>query len=112
MIDATEFKNEVIRLATEQPDRTASCQYLQWAADSEGVIQSVPNCIMGHALFNLGVSTEDLDRMENVNIRGVNGDLHLGLPGDLVDWAQRVQGRQDDGDTWGGALKYANEVAA
>ena len=49
-----QLKQEIIRLALEEPDRTASCSY---ASRTGATITA--ECIVGHAMSNLGLMTLD-----------------------------------------------------
>lgn len=49
-----QLKQEIIRLALEKPDRTACCSYT-----SKPVATITAECIVGHAMSNLGLMTLD-----------------------------------------------------
>jgi hypothetical protein len=112
MIDPKQFVNEVVRLATEYPNRTAECSYLEYTEDEncDRIPTGKPVCIMGTALFNLGVSVDALESCENDNMIAVNTKLDLGLPSPVVRWANDVQTNQDDGSNWCDAVADAQEV--
>lgn len=83
-----------------------------------------PDCIVGHVLFDLGVPIEDMsDNTEGVagrvsaGIIGIHRDyLHsrYGLDFDNVAWEMLCSAQcvQDNRDTWGEALKSAEDIMA
>lgn len=90
------------------------CAYLH---NDENGNPTVPGCLVGHALLKLGVSKEFLAKhnagptasdvaqyMEAEGIASVTRKART-----LFGWAQ---GRQDDGDSWGEAVKDAVEHVA
>jgi hypothetical protein len=108
-ISVRELATEARRLAQDEPDRKAVCSYVRY--DEDGL---VPNCIVGQAAFNLGISLDELLKVNTCGIRhlatfikpewlsvGENDDVH-------VAWLGALQGAQDGGETWGDALRIAD----
>lgn len=77
-----------------------------------------PSCIVGHVLANLGVSAEDAARMGvdgNMSAINVAGNLERfgyewKIDSDAVDILTAAQIRQDNGQSWGEALAYAENL--
>ena len=128
-----QLKQEIIRLALEEPDRTASCLYT-----SRTGATITAECIVGHAMSNLGLMTLDELRFFEWDIVGYDyddgeGNIHSYDGGafselviyyeqtkqeDLVDSEcsvleiSNVQKLQDDGESWISAVsKTYGEVA-
>lgn len=101
---------EARRLAQQYPDRVAVCSYTRWEDDV-----LVPNCIVGTAAYNLGISLEDLNQVNTCGIRHMAFNatlewLDVSAVGDevYVDWLSALQGEQDSGSPWGEALHDAD----
>jgi hypothetical protein len=94
----------VRRLASEQPDRVASCVYVEWDRVAEA---DVPCCIVGAALVEMGVSTYEL---RQCNLSGVA--TVLGVYRESVPWLCDVQSRQDEGCSWSRAVASADGMEA
>jgi hypothetical protein len=108
-ISIRELATEARRLAQQEPDRHAVCTYVRFEDD-----QMVPNCIVGQAAYNLGISLEDLNSVNACGIRHLTLNvqpewLHI-KEGDEahVAWLSTLQGAQDSGRSWGEALIYAD----
>lgn len=100
---AKRVEEEVRRLAELQPDKKAAC----WNGRvTKGVFY--PECIVGTAFYNLGVSPEIL--VERSTANGVLSELFGDLcgngphPTDPSFWLHDVQYRQDTGATWSEAV--------
>ena len=129
-----QLKQEIIRLALEKPDRTAYCLY----AHKMGATIAA-ECIVGHAMSNLGLMTLDELRFfewnnlkleyedEEGNIQSYDGWLFSELATyykqtkgeNLVDnpysisEISNIQKRQGDGESWISAVsKTYGEVDA
>lgn len=101
---------EARRLAQQYPDRVAVCSYTRW---EDEVL--VPNCIVGTAAYNLGISLEDLNRVNTCGIRQMAFSATpewLDASADdaevYVAWLGSLQGTQDGGSPWGEALHNAD----
>jgi hypothetical protein len=109
-INVRELATEVHRLARLYPDRVAVCSYVLYD-DTEGL---VPNCIVGLAANNLGISLDDLFRVNNCGIRylvagGRPEWLSVGKDDNThVAWLSHLQLAQDNGECWGEALHRAD----
>ena len=129
-----QLKQEIIRLALEEPDRTASCLYT-----SRTGATITAECIVGHAMSNLGLMTLDELRFFEQDIVGSDyddgeGNIHSydgGAFSDLVIYHEQTKGEnlvdsecsvldisnvqslQDDGESWISAVsKTYGEVTA
>lgn len=96
---------ETRKVATEKPDFVYEgvCQYVDGGE---------PACLIGHALWNLGLIDESLE-FRSVNDDGVRFVAnHLGIALDDAEesWLLRTQSRQDNGLPWGAAVVYADEL--
>lgn len=96
---------EIRNLAKENPERTAGCTYL----DSDGA----PVCIVGHAMFNLGLIDESAKQSDwnksDFYILRFNGISGLDATDDAESrWIVAVQGMQDCGKEWGEAVEVAD----
>ena len=111
-INVRELAMEVRRLAQEFPDRVAACSYTRHEDD-----ELVPNCIVGLAAYNLGISLDDLYRVNACGIRHLATDLrpewlNIGEDDSVhVTWLGSLQGAQDNGENWGEALRIADRRA-
>ena len=122
MITVDDIVSTVRDLATEDPNRKASCMYLEAeyneACDTED-LKEQPCCVFGHALARLdadfydhivefGNTTLINDLLDELTHRGVvesrYGDHYL------VEWMLFVQRSQDQGETWASAVYYADSV--
>jgi hypothetical protein len=113
---------EVVSLATAEPDyidplsaKGAPCQY-----QSSGTYRG---CIVGQALTKLGITDEELMRVERLSPTHVEFAAVFDLPFDRRANGPRnsrvaarritsVQGGQDTGEPWGHALEMAQAVYA
>lgn len=122
MTTATELIQEVRKIAAERPDfiysnqgvDTNLCSYFGRAVGDE----SGSPCIVGQALKNLEVNTEELWEVEHA---GKDSDIGTVLGRGYVDiectgieamWLARVQMRQDDGLSWAEAVEEADKWVA
>ena len=105
-VSGLDLKNEVIRIAQENPDFIydigvgEQCVYIK---DGKG------SCLIGRALFNLGLidaSFEKSDRNDD-GFDFVAETLDLDIDRETLDFLERVQHRQDRGWTWGSAVDDA-----
>lgn len=100
---------EVKKLASEHPERVATCRYA-----STMNMGDYPVCIVGHALHKLGVAIADLQEFDSwdecsiwdVYEPTVNLDLTVQELSDLK-LVRRIQNIQDNGATWDYALRRA-----
>jgi hypothetical protein len=90
------------------------CQYVH----NDGEVLK-PACIAAHVLYRLGISLEQLERCEGKGVHVLTGwgltdfqpDLR-GLTQDSLHVLRTAQTVQDNGGTWGEALKRARDYAA
>lgn len=96
---------EVRKVAAENPD-------LDYKAPCLYVKAGKPSCLIGQALWRLGVIDADFEQdSSNVDgMRGVLDRLSLRVDGSELEWLCDVQNAQDTWATWGGAIKYADEA--
>lgn len=108
-ISVRELATQVRQLAQTFPDRVALCVYTRYDGD-----ELVPNCIVGQAAFNLGVSLDDLNQVNTCGIRHLATNdrpewLSVGEDDDVhVKWLGALQSAQDSGENWGDALRIAD----
>lgn len=109
---ATRVQEEVRRLAASQPDHKARCSNGSYSPYNN---TWEPECIVGTAYFNLGISPEILDNRSLA--AGVLAELFVS-PGadveevvhsDTIGWLGQVQGWQDSSKTWSEAVQLADE---
>ena len=110
IVTATEVIAEVRKVAAKMPDHLGlvdggGCHYVHKGA---------PSCIIGHALWNLGVIDAEFEN------RGINGsgvraltDLISGIDDTTEDemdrtWLYEVQESQDSGAEWAHAVAQAD----
>lgn len=110
-VEIQPLKAEVIRLATESPDERKACLY----STDEGK----PECIVGQAVFNItGKVVHNDDWFGQINASekwatALGADPYADYLGysqedyRAFQFVREVQYRQDNGDTWGSALKTA-----
>lgn len=84
----------------EKPAGSTRCQY---AHDGE------PGCIVGHLFYRRGVPLETLHHWDEIEMSSIGALIHHGVV--QVDrrtraLLTRVQGGQDNGMTWAGALLH------
>lgn len=111
---------EMERIAGEQPTKTANCQY---ATDDN----SGPCCIVGTALYNLGVPVGVLAEFDNNASSGFIGKIYgrfmdldavelepeeVDEAGEWVESIAIVQNWQDDCVPWGIAVERAKNGIA
>jgi len=109
-INVRELATQARQLAQTFPDRVAFCAYTRFDDD-----ELVPNCIVGQAAYNLGVSLDDLNQVNTCGIRHLaiaeNRPEWLSVGEDdetHVRWLGSLQGAQDSGENWGDALRIAD----
>lgn len=109
-VTSAALKAEVIRLAEENPDQEAQCIYTRsyWTDDEVPVeVFTKPECIVGTAVYNI---TGKLVGPEYEGTAVGGGQWREALAyeesGDSL-FVLRVQRLQDDGFTWGAALRGA-----
>ena len=121
MITVDDVVKEVRSIAIERPDfiyleqpleneedRSTNCSYLSaglYTNEGEG-------CIVGQALSKLGITDEELRRVENASAAdalravGVEGSTRRDRE---LNWLNSVQSQQDIGMTWGDAIAWADQ---
>lgn len=97
-------------LAQTYPDRVAVCSYTRYEGD-----RLVPNCIVGTAAYELGITLEQLYSVNTCGIRHLAGfalpewlDISADNTEPIVDWLSALQQHQDSRNTWGAALRVAD----
>lgn len=74
-----------------------------------------PSCLVGLALHKVGISLSALVRFDKHKEAGIPSELvsHglLDIPLESAEILDRAQSLQDQGETWGEALKGARELA-
>jgi acetylornithine/succinyldiaminopimelate/putrescine aminotransferase len=104
MITMTQVAEEIRRLATDNPERKAYCQYIE---RNHGELR--PDCIVGHAVVNLGLATpKHLHTMENTSASEVLQKLNVEWDDTLSNWINEVQSRQDGDWPWAMAVELAD----
>lgn len=98
-------------LAQQWSDRKAACTYTRF--DDEENLK--PNCIVGTAAYELGIT---LDQLYSINTCGIRHLVYNDVPAWLdcsaedaepvIKWLGSLQNHQDSGHTWGEALAYAD----
>lgn len=110
MIDEKEFVQSVRDIAKAKHTfvykKLVGSNYCLYAHDGE------PSCLIGCALFDCGVTIQELKEFDNadtVDSRGADTVLsHLGLSDEVCLWATAVQSHQDSLTTWGEAVWLAD----
>lgn len=98
----------VRQLAADCPDckyirpAIGSCSYSKGQCTNGSV-----GCIIGQALAALGIDVSALDTNGVMNARTVLTRLG-GFDDAAIEWADGVQGKQDNGATWVEAIKFAD----
>ena len=96
---------EVRKVAGERPDFIApgDCVYV-----SDGQ----PSCLIGHALWNLGLVDENTEyrHLNDEGITAASAFLNLDIEGLEIDWLSEVQIYQDARFAWSDAVQRADEV--
>jgi hypothetical protein len=79
-----------------------------------------PGCIVGHALYRMGVTLDDMRYEDEVGYECSYNEektiidlvelLKLPIDGDRLSWLRAVQNEQDTGTPWGKAVIKATEV--
>lgn len=77
-----------------------------------------PSCLVGHALFNLGVNPEVIYELDSSGDTGINDEgprttlraAGVNIEPDAFTAFVRAQHAQDNRETWGYALKDAMEA--
>lgn len=90
-------------VAAESPDFVykGMCQY---------VVNGQPGCLVGHALWRLGLIDEGIERYNTNDLKIKAFDLAWAFDRAELAWLGHVQNRQDRGAPWGVAVKDADEV--
>lgn len=109
-VTPAQLKAEVIKLATEEPNRREECYYTLYNHNDAPI---KPGCIVGQAIKNLtGQYVSKL--LEQKPCDYVVWQEALGLPGYLADndleFVRAVQEQQDNGLPWGKALEHAQGI--
>lgn len=96
---------ETRKVAAERSDFVYQgfCQYVDGGK---------PACLIGHALWNLGLIDESLE-FRSVNedcVRFVANDLNIALDDSEEDWLMNTQSGQDHGTSWGMSVVRADEL--
>lgn len=94
-----------------EPDPVSDCLYIH----NYGSNGQEPGCIVGHLLFGLGVSADFLHRQEGAGASAVlnraENEGLVKLTGSKQESVSRlldrVQGKQDEREPWGRAVKEA-----
>lgn len=81
------------------------CLYVHQEAEDE-----VPGCIVGQVLHHLGVSLEDLKKVEGDNALAVLRRLRVNSGG-YGSLLVEIQRRQDDGLSWGESIRGGAQMA-
>jgi hypothetical protein len=99
----------VRRLATESPDEVRNCTYVD-----DCTAPTEPHCIVGCALFELGVPLHQLAEHDGMAIYELpfafNGLDDDGRTVTALSWLERVQAKQDLRWSWGEALAAAQRT--
>lgn len=103
---------EVKRLSRQEPNHVAKAAYVRFIGPSK---TPTPSCLLGVALYNLGVPITFL--REN-NKKGIEDLLEAFFEDELVqevykeeiDWLSYVQNYQDDDNTWRESVSAANKA--
>lgn len=67
-----------------------------------------PSCMVGQILARHGVSTEQLSRFEFRGAWNVASNLVPGTSESALRYLDRLQGKQDEGFTWGESMESAH----
>lgn len=98
---------DVRKHAEREPDGIAQCKYFYPG--------STPCCIVGHAMFDQGLTRSALSATAAGGPQNEKGiDSLIGCSIDdapKVQWLTLVQGHQDSGNSWGEAVAYADAEA-
>lgn len=124
MITIDDLIGKIREIASEEPDfkyrtsndLTASCSYFGPIGGGEG-----SGCIVGRALIALDVDMSKVRECEDDPNTPTSIDellyervVDVAFKEDECDkvlWVDRVQSRQDSGDTWDEAVNFADKVA-
>lgn len=96
---------DVRKHAEREPDGIAQCMYFYG--------RDTPCCIVGHAMFDQGLTRRDLPT-EGLNVqneKGIDSLIDNYEHEAQLQWLMLVQGHQDAGNTWGDAVAYADAEA-
>lgn len=98
-----ELVKEIRRLAKENPDKKAECQYVY----EEDL---TPCCIVGHALYNLElVAVGELEKQNEDRFDQTSWGCDFSGTTDEQHWISEVQENQDNGATWAQAVEIADK---
>ena len=96
---------ETRKVAAEDP-------YFIYQGRCQYVIGGQPGCIVGKAAWNLGLIDATFEGVA-ANREGVDtlaSELDLDLNSDQEGWLSRAQEWQDNGESWGDSVKYADGI--
>jgi hypothetical protein len=109
MITFDQFETEVRRIVAE------NFHYL-YARPPQGCVYLLPkgegwegSCLFGHVFLALGLSTDEIRQFEGDTVVALISKFIPGTTREQKFWAVEIQGKQDNGYTWGQALAYADE---
>jgi hypothetical protein len=103
---------EIRKLAKKNPDfvytnpdpESTTCLYVHDA----GTRHASPGCIVGAGLANLGFSLSKLAENERRGAAIVTIGLGIDLDESTQNWLNNVQAKQDEGESWGVAVAFAD----
>lgn len=102
---ALNLLNDIVK--DEGADTTAKCRYTD-------PFDNVPVCIVGHALFRLGVPLAELATYEGQAadsvLLGLAHDGYFEFDEDAAELLTDAQTKQDNGAHWGDAVAMASEA--
>jgi hypothetical protein len=103
---------EVKRLARQEPDMVAKAEYVQYVGPSK---TPTPACILGVALYNLGVPMNTLRTNNKESIKEVlsvlfEDELAWDVFTEEIEWLSAVQIYQDDETNWRESIRLANKA--
>lgn len=101
---------EVRKVAADNPlfqyynGEDESCKYIS---------NGGPDCLIGHALWNIGLIDADWqgDRQSRSDIRNIVEWAEWELDASEVDWLAHVQQSQDNSCPWGRCIRQADDRA-
>jgi hypothetical protein len=100
---ALNLLNDIVK--DEGADTTAKCRYTD-------PFDNVPVCIVGHALFRLGVPLAELAKLEGEAADTVLSSFdqmgYFDVDDDAVELLTEAQTKQDNGAHWGDAVAWAS----
>jgi hypothetical protein len=100
---ALNLLNDIVK--DEGANTEAACRYTNVAGDA-------PVCIVGHALFRLGVPVSELAKYEgqaaDSAMQGLANDGYFEFDEDAGDLLTEAQAKQDTGASWDEAVVWAS----